>query len=312
MPRCTVWQGPTWPRQAQAEIEALKKEAETLSQNQIGHLIAGAKKQTEVVQLSEAETRQIIDQMLRDRGWTVNSTAFTYKRGARPQAGQNMAIAEWPCGKDRADYVLFIGLMPVAVVEAKRKNRNVMSALEQAERYSRQFAVVSDMVSPGEAWGVNRVPFLFSTNGRGYLKQLQESSGIWFRDVRNLGGSRALPEFHTPADLGAMLQQDLLAAHEKLASEPLAYLQLRDYQNEAIKAVEKASYEGERRILLAMATGTGKTRTALGLVYRLLKSGRFRRILFLVDREALGEQTLATFQATHLEGHLSASVRQPA
>ncbi len=290
---------------AQAEIEALKKEADKLSQNQINQLIAGAKKQTEVVQLSEAETRQIIDQLLRDRGWTVNSSTLTHKKGARPQAGQNMAIAEWPCGKDRADYVLFIGLMPVAVVEAKRKNKNVMSALEQAERYSRQFEVASDMVSPGGPWGVNRIPFLFSTNGRGYLKQLLESSGIWFRDVRNLGGSRALPDFHTPEDLEAMLQQNLLAAHDKLAAEPLSYLQLRDYQNEAIKAVEKAVYEGERRILLAMATGTGKTRTALGLVYRLLKSGRFRRILFLVDREALGEQTLATFQATHLEGHLS-------
>lgn len=290
---------------AQAEIEALKKAADKLSQIQIGQLIAGAKKQTESVQLTEAETRQIIDQMLRERGWTVNSRTLTYKSGARPQGGWNMAIAEWPCGKDRADYVLFVGMMPVAVVEAKRKNRNVMTALEQAERYSRQFMVNTDMLSPGGPWGVNRIPFLFSTNGRGYLKQLLENSGIWFRDVRNLGGSRALPEFHTPEDLVALLKQNILAAHEKLAAEPLSYLQLRPYQNEAIQAVEKAIYQGERRILLAMATGTGKTRTALGLVYRLLKSDRFRRILFMVDRETLGEQTLGSFMTTALEGHLS-------
>lgn len=289
---------------AMAEIEALKQEV--LSQAQISQLIAGAKAQSEKVELSEAETRQLIDQMLRDQGWTVNSSLLTYKKGARPQAGQHMAIAEWPCGKGRADYVLFIGLMPVAVVEAKRKALNVMSALDQAERYSREFELTADLTSPGGPWGVNRIPFLYSTNGRGYLKQLLESSGIWFRDVRNhLGASRALPAFHTPEDLAGLLKQDLLAAQEKLAKEPLEALDLRSYQREAIKAVEDALYQSERRILLAMATGTGKTRTALGLVYRLLKSGRFRRILFMVDREALGEQTLNSFKATHLEGHLS-------
>lgn len=290
--------------QAKAEIEALKKEV--LSQAQISQLIAGSKQFAQKVELSEAETRQLIDQMLRDQGWTVNSSLLTYKKGARPQAGQNMAIAEWPCGKGRADYVLFIGLMPVAVVEAKRKALNVMSALDQAERYSRDFDLTADLTSPGGPWGVNKIPFLYSTNGRGYLKQLLESSGIWFRDVRtHLGASRALPAFHTPEDLAALLKQDLLEAQAKLAKEPIEALELRYYQREAIKAVEDALYQSERRILLAMATGTGKTRTALGLVYRLLKSGRFRRILFMVDREALGEQTLASFKATNLEGHLS-------
>lgn len=290
--------------QAKAEIEALKKEV--LSQAQVTQLIAGSKQFAQKVELSEAETRQLIDQMLRDQGWTVNSSLLTYKKGARPQAGQNMAIAEWPCGKGRADYVLFSGLMPVAVVEAKRKALNVMSALDQAERYSREFDLTADLTSPGGPWGVNKIPFLYSTNGRGYLKQLLESSGIWFRDVRtHLGASRALPAFHTPDDLAALLKQDLLEAQTKLAKEPLDALDLRYYQREAIKSVEDALYQSERRILLAMATGTGKTRTALGLVYRLLKSGRFRRILFMVDREALGEQTLGSFKATHLEGHLS-------
>jgi len=120
-----------------------------------------------------------------------------------------------------------------------------------------------------------------------------------------LGDSRPLPSFHTPEDLAALLQQDLVAAQRKLEAEPLDALELRYYQKEAIQAVEKALARGQRRILLAMATGTGKTRTALALIYRLLKSGRFRRILFLVDREALGEQALATFMSTHLEGHLT-------
>ena len=69
----------------------------------------------------------------------------------------------------------------------------------------------------------------------------------------------------------------------------------------AIEEAEKAIINGQSNILLAMATGTGKTRTILGMIYRFLKTGRFRRILFLVDRTALGEQTSDVFQEVKLE-----------
>ena len=78
-------------------------------------------------------------------------------------------------------------------------------------------------------------------------------------------------------------------------------LNLRDYQLKAVQAVESAVINGQQNILLAMATGTGKTRTILGMIYRFLKSGRFRRILFLVDRNSLGEQAQDVFHEVKLE-----------
>src|SRR5690606_29426288 len=87
--------------------------------------------------------------------------------------------------------------------------------------------------------------------------------------------------------------------------EPTDYLGLRDYQVRAIKAVEEAIVAEQDKLLVAMATGTGKTRTAIGLIYRLLKSNRFRRILFLVDRASLGEQTTNAFNEVEIENLLN-------
>lgn len=78
-------------------------------------------------------------------------------------------------------------------------------------------------------------------------------------------------------------------------------LNLREYQLNAIKAAEQAVIEGKKNILLAMATGTGKTRTVLGMIYRFLKTNRFKRILFLVDRTSLGEQAVDVFKEVKLE-----------
>ena len=78
-------------------------------------------------------------------------------------------------------------------------------------------------------------------------------------------------------------------------------LGLRYYQVEAVKAVEKAIAEHKNTVLLAMATGTGKTRTVLGMIYRFLSAKRFKRILYLVDRTALGDQTMDTFKEVKLE-----------
>lgn len=78
-------------------------------------------------------------------------------------------------------------------------------------------------------------------------------------------------------------------------------LNLRPYQIEAVEAAEKAVIQGKQTVLLAMATGTGKTRTVLGMIYRFLKTGRFKRILFLVDRTTLGEQAQDVFNEVKLE-----------
>ena len=143
-----------------------------------------AQQEANQLELNEAETRRFIDAQLREAGWEADSQAMRYANGTRPVKGRNRAIAECPTSKGPADYILFVGLMPIAVVEAKRASSDVPGSIEQSKRYSRGFTVESDNVSPGGPWGRFKLPFLFATNGRTYLKQIQEKSGIWFLDAR--------------------------------------------------------------------------------------------------------------------------------
>lgn len=252
--------------------------------------------------LDEAATRHLIDQQLRDAGWEADTGMLRYARGTRPVKGRNLAIAEWPTATGPADYVLFIGLMPVAIVEAKRQSTDVPARIHQAKRYSRGFRIDGDLVAPGGPWGDLHVPFLFATNGRPFLRQLLNASGIWFLDARRpTNHPRALEGWYTPDGLQKLLAQDLEAADARLAAAPSDYLPLRDYQRAAIASVEQAIAAGQQQILLAMATGTGKTRTAICLIYRLLKAGRFRRVLFVVDRTSLGSQAHDSFASLKLE-----------
>ena len=99
--------------------------------------------------------------------------------------------------------------------------------------------------------------------------------------------AKPLQGFHSPEGLLDQLRRNKVEAEAKLQQEGFAYLGLRDYQEQAISAVEAALAAGQTNCLLAMATGTGKMRTIIGLIYRLLKAERFRRILFLADRTAL-------------------------
>ena len=88
-----------------------------------------------------------------------------------------------------------------------------------------------------------------------------------------------------------MLEVDIAAAERELQAKDPDHLPLRDYQQEALRAVESALQKGHKEMLVAMATGTGKTRVCIAMCYRLIKARRFRRILFLVDRTSLGDQT---------------------
>jgi type I restriction enzyme, R subunit len=297
-------------RQESLEAERLRAELEArLIAAQTAAVSADRKRYTEAanraaqgIVLDEAETRKLIDQQLRDAQWMADSSVLTHAKGARPERGKNQAIAEWPTSSGPADYMLFVGLQPVAVVEAKRKTVDVSAALQQAKRYSRDVRLEPGSDGFG-AWGGFRVPFVFATNGRAYLRQLATRSGVWFCDVRrpeNVSG--ALDGWHSPEGLNAMLKLDVDAAHKRLETEGFVYdLKLRPYQQTAIRAVEAAIAQGQREMLLAMATGTGKTKTCIALVYRLLKTQRFRRVLFLVDRSALGEQAANAFKDTRLE-----------
>ncbi len=128
-------------------------------------------------------------------------------------------------------------------------------------------------------------------------------SGIWFCDLRRPDNlSDALQGWMSPEGMTALLKRGEAAADKALLTEPFKYgFILRFYQQDAILATEAAIARGQREILLAMATGTGKTKTCIALIYRLLKLKRFRRILFLVDRSSLGEQAANSFKDTRME-----------
>ncbi|RKH45606.1 type I restriction-modification system endonuclease [Corallococcus sicarius] len=290
-------------RKLAGELAALRARAEAQPAAQLQLLATQALRAGDKLELDEADTRHLIDAQLRAAGWEVDSQALTYERGARPQPGKHRAIAEWPTTDGRADYVLFVGLEAIGVVEAKRQSKDVPGAITQAKRYSRGFTVRGDETLPGGPWNEYRVPFLFATNGRAYLEQLKTKSGIWFQDVRRpTNHPRALVGWHTPEGLRDLLRQDVDAAQKALRTEPVDLPGLRDYQVNAIRAVESALEDGRRHCLLAMATGTGKTRTLIGLIYRLVKAGRFRRVLFLVDRTALGVQATDAFKSSRVDG----------
>src|SRR5690606_15052033 len=233
--------------------------------------------------------------------WEADSEKLRFSKGVRPEKGRNMAIAEWPLKHGYADYALFIGLELVGIIEAKRASKDIPSDIEQAKEYAK-LVIQHGNEAIHEPWGDYYVPFLFATNGRPYLKQLEQKSGIWFLDARkSTNHPRPLQGWYTPRGLKKLLEQDIERSEQFLRDEKFNYLKLRPYQVKAIQAVEKALEEKKRSILIAMATGTGKTRMAIGLIYRLLKAKRFHRILFLVDRKALGEQAEAAFKESKME-----------
>jgi type I restriction enzyme R subunit len=282
------------------ELSELQK-LSAISSQQTAKIINFADRAAAKIDLNEKETREIIDQQLRDRGWEVDSQNLQYSQGARPIKGKNRAIAEWPTANGRADYALFVGTRCVAMVEAKRRRKNVSTAIDQAERYAKGFQLKEGIQSLG-TWGDFQVPFVLATNGRPYLKQIETESGIWFRDVRkptNL--RRALSSWPSPQGLEDQLEMDHETAHLKLQKESFNFeFELRPYQRQAIEAVEQALSLGRREMLVAMATGTGKTKLAIALLYRLLNAKRFKRICFVVDRSALGIQTADEFRTTKM------------
>ena len=264
-------------------------------------------------QKSEAETRYLIDEQLRKVGWEADTENLRYAKGTRPARGHCMAIAEWPTdseagNKGFADYALFIDLQMVGIIEAKAIHKDIPSVIDyQGKDYPKNIRS-GDAEYVIDTWGEYKVPFTFATNGRPYLEQLQTKSGIWFLDLRKpFNAPKALHGWISPTGIQELLEKDIQAGNQNLKFLPFDLLRdqdglnLREYQLRAIQAAENAVIEGRQKILLAMATGTGKTRTVLGMIYRFLKTGRFRRVLFLVDRTALGEQATDVFKEVKLE-----------
>jgi type I restriction enzyme R subunit len=177
---------------------------------------------------------------------------------------QDTGIEEYPTNNGPADYGQCVDGRILGVVEAKKLTLGPQNVLTQAERYSRG-AVNNTLNFDGF-----RVPFLYSTNGE----------IIWFHDVRHpLNRSRKIAQFHTPNALREMFGHDFQGASDWLRATPNDHPRLREYQAEANAAIEKAIANRKRNMLVAMATGTGKTFTMVNQIYRLMKSGMSRRVL---------------------------------
>lgn len=173
----------------------------------------------------------------------------------------------------RADYILYLSANnPIAVVEAKDNTHSVSHGLQQAMTYAEMLDV----------------PFAYSSNGDGFVEH-----DFLTGQEREFG----LDEFPTEQELIARYKQEsnLTTKQELILEQPYCYNQNitpRYYQRIAINRTVDAIARGQQRILLVMATGTGKTYTAFQIVYRMLQSGLKRKILYLADRNILVDQSI--------------------
>lgn len=221
---------------------------------------------------TEQQTRgRLIDRDLARAGWTA----------ARRTLIEEFALAAHSDipgdSPEFADYAL-LGSdgKPIAVVEAKRTSRDELAGKRQASDYADRIKA---------RFGID--PFIFLTNG----KEIQ----FWDRDRYP---PRKIAGFYTRDDLERLKHQKKygMPAHEVPINPSIAG---RDYQNEAIRRVTEGIDSAKRRFLLVMATGTGKTRTAIALVDTLFRAKRVQRVLFLADRRELVRQAMSEFK-THL------------
>ncbi|ARL35771.1 EcoAI/FtnUII family type I restriction enzme subunit R [Burkholderia pseudomallei] len=176
----------------------------------------------------------------------------------------------------RADYVLYYQTVPIAVIEAKDNNHAVGDGMQQALEYAETLAV----------------PFVFSSNGDGFVFHDRTGMGAKLEVTLSLG------EFPSPSKLWAqyLAWKGLGPQQEKIVLQPYyddgSGKEPRYYQSNAINASVEAIAKGQNRVLLVMATGTGKTYTAFQIIWRLWKAGQKKRILFLADRNVLIDQTM--------------------
>lgn len=229
--------------------------------------------------------RDRIDPRLVDAGWTI----IPFSEDIDTRSLTAHAVTEYETAYGPADYVLIVKGHILAIVEAKRYELGPEGVMNQAKRYSR--GVTGSTLN----YAGFHVPFLYTTNGE----------VICFLDVRNdLNLDRKTAGFHTPAALMEMMFRNHDEDCTWFADNPNAHHRLRPYQIEANNAVEAAITNRKRRMLVAMATGTGKTFTFVNQIYRLMKSGVGKRILFLVDRRALAAQAVRAFASFEAEPNI--------
>jgi len=225
--------------------------------------------------LNEAETKaKLIDPKLREAGWTEEDIKREYriKDDRFYVKGEEYEIIK---AKDKyADYVLKVNNVIVGVIEAKAEDKAAEKGLSQAKDYAERLDV----------------PIAYATNGRQILMY-----------DRRIPKTEIVDRFLSKEEL-YQIYKEWKGLEDKNLS-PLEYpyyitagKRLRSYQETAVKKVIEAIIKGQKRVLLTMATGTGKTFTSFQIVWKLLKSNYFSRVLFLTDRVFLREQAYNAYE----------------
>ena len=223
----------------------------------------------------EQSARRKIDKKLTQAGWIVQD----YK-DFNPSAGFGIAVCEYPVESGKVDYLLFVDRKPIGVIEAKKEGVTLSGVHEQTVRYAG--GKIKHILSKED------LPFQY------------ESTGIetYFTDTRDPNPrQKDIFHFHKPETLDEWIKQETSLRARLLCLPSLETAGLRLCQVDAIVNLEKSFAANRPRALVQMATGAGKTFTAITSVYRLLKYAKAKRILFLVDTRNLGKQAEQEFRA---------------
>jgi type I restriction enzyme, R subunit len=231
----------------------------------------------ETNQNPEQIARDQIDRSLEQAGWIVQSS-----KKIDLNAGRGVAIKEFRTDIGPADYALFVDKKAVGVIEAKPNEWG--HKLTTVEEQSGSYAAAT------LKWVNNKEPLPFIYESTGIITRFTDG-----RDPKPR--SREVFTFHRPETMAEWLSKPASLRARLQTLPPLRHTGLRDCQITAIENLEKSFEDDRPRALVQMATGCGKTYTAITSVYRLLKHADAKRILFLVDTKNLGEQAEQEFMA---------------
>jgi type I restriction enzyme, R subunit len=226
----------------------------------------------------EAQARQLIDQKLAQAGWVIQDM-----KQLDLSAGPGVAVRELPTDTGPADYVLFVNRVPCGVIEAKKDiaAENITVTETQTHRYANATL----------KWRKDSTPLRFLFEATGQIIRFTDGADPVPR-------SRELFHFFKPQQLAEWLAQPATLRRQLVESmPPLPTRNLRACQVDAVTGLTKSLALNKPRALIHMATGAGKTFTAITAVYRLLKFAGAKRILFLVDTRNLGKQAHQEFMA---------------
>jgi type I restriction enzyme, R subunit len=224
----------------------------------------------------EEKAREQIDSLLIQCGWLVQDY-----RAVNLSAGPGIAIREVPMKEGKADYLLCVDRKAIGVIEAKKVGTLLSGVAEQSVQYAESLPDFMEAVVSG------RLPFVYESTG----------AETFFTDYRDPDPrARTVFAFHRPETLRGWVAESS-ALRARLRQMPtLVTTGMRLCQIEAIQNLEASFADNHPRALIQMATGAGKTFTAVSFIYRLIKYAGARRVLFLIDRSNLGRQAVTEFQ----------------